>query len=117
MVDRQSATGSRILDPSFTVQIDEDHSDMVKFNLGDFRTSIIITKIQEMCSLGEKPRGMDPAVTATSVDSDIRCISDASHREQALLDDARRFEVIGVDKDCENTRRTANTKICKALTD
>jgi hypothetical protein len=50
MVDRESATGGRcITEASSTIQIDEDHSHIVKFSPGDHRIAIFISKIHDIC--------------------------------------------------------------------
>ncbi|KAF3022635.1 hypothetical protein E8E14_013971 [Neopestalotiopsis sp. 37M] len=99
MVDRQSATGSRTLDPSYTIQIDEDHSDMVKFNTGDRRVPIIISKIQEMCFSDNITDELDTVVSTMSVVSDAHHGSDANYRGPDLLEDARNSELMGWDYD------------------
>jgi hypothetical protein len=44
-----SATGGLIeSNPTLTIQIDEDHSNMVKFGLGDHRIDIMATKLREI---------------------------------------------------------------------
>jgi hypothetical protein len=52
MVDRHSATsGHDASDPLSIIQIDEDHSNMVKFSLGDQNISIMVKKIRDICQL------------------------------------------------------------------
>ncbi|KAI9150625.1 Protein SERAC1 [Paramyrothecium foliicola] len=56
MVDRQSATSGRYLfDASSTIQIDEDHSHMVKFTPDDRRVSILISKVGKICWPKKEP--------------------------------------------------------------
>ncbi|ETS76501.1 hypothetical protein PFICI_11888 [Pestalotiopsis fici W106-1] len=99
MVDHQSATGYRTLNPSSTIQIDEDHSHMVKFNVGDRRIPIIINKIREICFLGETPHRMEPTALAMNMSSGVQYESDTSYARQDLLDDARNSELVGWDYD------------------
>ncbi|KAI9166340.1 Protein SERAC1 [Paramyrothecium foliicola] len=52
MVDPHSAThGRHFSDPLSTLQIDEDHSNMVKFPLGHHVISIIVNKLRIVCQL------------------------------------------------------------------
>ncbi|KAK3689476.1 hypothetical protein B0T22DRAFT_513888 [Podospora appendiculata] len=57
MVDSPSATGGRYTsDPSSTIQIDENHSNMVKFQHNDHRIPVIILKIRKICLLDQNLR-------------------------------------------------------------
>jgi hypothetical protein len=107
MVDRQSATGCRNLDPHFTIQIDEDHSDMVKFNRDDFRASIFIEKIQEMCGPSKRLHELDPVVPKMDMGFDGRHDSDVSYREQDIPEDVRKSELTGWDYDCMHIKNSA----------
>src|SRR5579871_6733541 len=73
MVDTQSATGGRwTSDPESTIQIDEDHSNMVKFSLGDHRISIIVSKICDICHPEGNVRSLTGLSEAsTSVRTDV----------------------------------------------
>ncbi len=52
MVTRESATGGRChSDPASTIQINKDHSSMVKFTRGDQLIPNITSKIREVCNL------------------------------------------------------------------
>ncbi|KAH8745848.1 hypothetical protein BGZ57DRAFT_974359 [Hyaloscypha finlandica] len=52
LVTRESATSGRCFDnQSLTIQIDENHSDMVKFPSGDYRTRIIASKLADICGI------------------------------------------------------------------
>ncbi|KAI9148377.1 Protein SERAC1 [Paramyrothecium foliicola] len=63
MVDKESATAGRCMsDPSSTIQIDEDHSAMVKFSPGDHRISTISNKVREICW----PEGQTSTMSLTS---------------------------------------------------
>ncbi len=48
MVDIASATGGRLANSPSTIQIDEDHSNLVKFSLGDHRIPIMIDKLDKI---------------------------------------------------------------------
>ena len=52
MVSRESATGG-LFDsrPTSTIQIDENHSEMVKFAPGDHRIDILTNKLGEICGI------------------------------------------------------------------
>ncbi|KAK3335128.1 hypothetical protein B0T19DRAFT_350465 [Cercophora scortea] len=53
LVSRESATAGRcVTDPSMTVQIDENHSDMVKFFNGDHRIRLIASKLHDISGVG-----------------------------------------------------------------
>ncbi|KAK3317712.1 hypothetical protein B0T19DRAFT_296559 [Cercophora scortea] len=64
MVDPPSATGDRYTsDPTSTIQIDENHSNMVKFQLNDHRIPVVIQKIRHICRHDENAQsfiGIDP---------------------------------------------------------
>jgi hypothetical protein len=50
MVNKESATSGRCLtDPASTIQIDEDHSSIVKFSSGDHRIATISSKVRDIC--------------------------------------------------------------------
>ncbi|KAF3059605.1 hypothetical protein GL218_05123 [Daldinia childiae] len=52
LVTRASATGGRCYeDPSLTIQIDENHSDIVKFTHGDHRIRIIVNRLANICGI------------------------------------------------------------------
>lgn len=56
LVSRESATGGRSEEePLSTIQIDENHSDMVKFSHGDHRVHIFASKIAEICGSSLRP--------------------------------------------------------------
>ncbi|KAH8886645.1 hypothetical protein GQ53DRAFT_769210 [Thozetella sp. PMI_491] len=67
MVDRESATGGRcITEASSTIQIDEDHSHIVKFSPGDRRIAIFINKIHDICWPERFPMNAEQNHTALS---------------------------------------------------
>ncbi|KAF7532276.1 hypothetical protein G7054_g8109 [Neopestalotiopsis clavispora] len=99
MVDRQSATGSCALDLSFTIQIDEDHSNMVKFNRGDRRIPTIISKIKEIYGSSKMTDEIVTFVAPMGVVSDSQLGSDTSYRGPDLLEGARKSELMGWDYD------------------
>lgn len=54
MVSRESATRSLChSQPSSTIQIDQNHSDMVKFVVGDHSIGILASKLESICSVSE----------------------------------------------------------------
>lgn len=54
MVSRESATRNLChSQPSLTIQIDENHSDMVKFGIGDHYIGILASKLDSICTLSE----------------------------------------------------------------
>lgn len=51
MVSRDSATRNLCrLQPSLTIQIDENHSDMVKFGMGYHYIGILASKLESICT-------------------------------------------------------------------
>jgi hypothetical protein len=57
LVTKDSATGGRCYShPHLTIQVDENHSAMVKFTPGDFRIRIISSKLADICGV---PRTTD----------------------------------------------------------
>ncbi|KAH6981722.1 hypothetical protein BKA56DRAFT_353183 [Ilyonectria sp. MPI-CAGE-AT-0026] len=68
LVTRESATGDRcFVEPSMTIQIDENHSDMVKFFNGDHRIRVIASKLSEVCHLGHISLPAEVAEESSSV--------------------------------------------------
>ncbi|OTA90642.1 hypothetical protein M434DRAFT_77651 [Hypoxylon sp. CO27-5] len=64
LVTKESATsGFCHTDPHNTMQIDENHSDMVKFTEGDYRIRVVASKLRDMCGIKEivtqNPYGQD----------------------------------------------------------
>ncbi|OTA65067.1 hypothetical protein K449DRAFT_366781 [Hypoxylon sp. EC38] len=64
LVTKESATsGFCHTDPHNTMQIDENHSDMVKFTEGDHRIRVVASKLRDMCGIKEivtqNPYGQD----------------------------------------------------------
>lgn len=54
MVSRESATRNLChSQPSSTIQIDENHSDMVKFGVGDHSIRILASKLKTICTVSE----------------------------------------------------------------
>ncbi|KAI0843673.1 hypothetical protein F5Y06DRAFT_255526 [Hypoxylon sp. FL0890] len=54
LVTKESATsGFCLTDPHCTIQIDENHSDMVKFTHGDYRIRVIASKLRDICGIKE----------------------------------------------------------------
>ncbi|KAI1376505.1 hypothetical protein F4677DRAFT_459687 [Hypoxylon crocopeplum] len=67
LVTRNSATGGRcIIDPSLTIQIDENHSDMVKFSNGDHRMRIIANRLADICGISWIPQPPDSGTVSTN---------------------------------------------------
>lgn len=61
MVSRESATRNFChLRPSLTIQVDENHSDMVKFGIGDKYIGILASKLKDICALSG-PSVLQPA--------------------------------------------------------
>ncbi len=62
MVTRDSATGRRCSsNPALTIQIDENHSEMVKFARGDHRIDIMASKLCEICGI-ESATSQQPSI-------------------------------------------------------
>lgn len=56
MVSRESATRNLCkLRPSLTIQIDKNHSEMVKFGMGDHYIRVLASELQRICALPEIP--------------------------------------------------------------
>lgn len=56
MVPRESATRNLYhLQPSWMIQIDENHSDMVKFGIGHKLIGILASKLKNICALSDQP--------------------------------------------------------------
>ncbi|KAI1412373.1 hypothetical protein F5Y13DRAFT_200005 [Hypoxylon sp. FL1857] len=54
LVTKESATsGFCHTDPHYTIQIDENHSDMVKFTHGDYRIRVVASKLRDICGIKE----------------------------------------------------------------
>lgn len=53
LVTRDSATGGGCFNG--TIQIDENHSDMVKFSSGDNKIHVIASRIAEICDIPPSP--------------------------------------------------------------
>ncbi|KAI0100718.1 hypothetical protein F4776DRAFT_658252 [Hypoxylon sp. NC0597] len=54
LVTKESATsGFCHTNPHNTMQIDENHSDMVKFTEGDYRIRVVASKLRDMCGIKE----------------------------------------------------------------
>lgn len=77
MVSRESATRNLCHShPSSTIQIDENHSDMVKFAVGDHTIGILASKLASICAVSETANPIVP--------SDARKDSDQRHRRSKL---------------------------------
>ncbi|CAH0025876.1 unnamed protein product [Clonostachys rhizophaga] len=66
MVPKESATkGLCNSNPALTIQIDEDHSNMVKFSTGDHRIDILAIKLSEIFGIEHKslPDELSPSFT------------------------------------------------------
>lgn len=80
LVTRESATGDRcFVEPSMTIQIDENHSDMVKFFNGDHRIRVIASKLSEVCNLSHISL---PAEVAEESSSVYEGIEDRRNRQE-----------------------------------
>ncbi len=88
MVDRQSATGDRLSDLVSTIQIDEDHSNLVKFSLSDYKIPIVISKIsdigrsqEQVAKALQRRLRYQPAVVAAASTEEAQLVSDAGVRQ------------------------------------
>lgn len=56
LVTRESATSGRCFnDKPCTIQIDENHSDMVKFPSGEHKIHVITSRLAEICDMLQSP--------------------------------------------------------------
>ncbi|KAI0850599.1 hypothetical protein F5Y00DRAFT_268344 [Daldinia vernicosa] len=77
LVTRGSATGGRCYeDPSLTIQIDENHSDIVKFTHGDYRVRIIVDRLAKICGIRPVFDQTGLGIALSSVSTDSRGIPD-----------------------------------------
>ncbi|KAI1655243.1 hypothetical protein F4813DRAFT_368207 [Daldinia decipiens] len=77
LVTRRSATGGRCYeDPSLTIQIDENHSDIVKFTRGDHRIRILVNRLANICGICPVFDRLDLGIVPSSVSTDSRGIPD-----------------------------------------
>ena len=84
LVSKESATGGRCEnDPLSTFQIDENHSDMVKFSHGDHRVRVVASKLGEVSGLS-----LAPSIQAATPDEDGPSVS----RQRGAADDHGRAE-------------------------
>lgn len=61
MVSRESATRNLCHNkPYLTIRIDENHSDMVKFGIGDHHIGILASKLESICTIPETTFQMAP---------------------------------------------------------
>ncbi|KAH8892136.1 hypothetical protein GQ53DRAFT_806091 [Thozetella sp. PMI_491] len=106
MVDRQSATSGRwTTDRELTIQIDEDHSNMVKFPLGDHRTPIIVRKIRQISRIegvaADGPDEADPSSGANQIEGGSPSPAEANPSGSGLwpVDSSNQAELLHWDYD------------------
>ena len=86
LVTKLSATaGIYLTAPTLTIQIDENHSDMVKFGMGDYRIRIIASKLGDICGITQTSES-DEKSTALSVKMEPSVVSLQNIKRELISD-------------------------------